>query len=598
VQVVKAAGSSAFASIHGYELPGSGSYDDLEDFVEFDSPRWNSLVTVDVAAASPSNPVELEILDITSPPGSTRAGADDDDDVGGGSDVPPLVRILDSRHMHGARPTVVPDSWKDAVDSILQDYCHYATNIDAPFPGSDKHVQGAVSTHLDDPTFVGPVNSFHSFRIALAGAKSTGKSTCLRYLVNRMLSRLKHGDAACAATAPPRHVFVLDADCGQPELGPPGVVTLTRVSAPMLKPPHTQTVQLSQQALFYGHVTSSVDPTRYIDCIRHLLMAFESMDHDVAETRTLPVLVINLDGWVKSVGEQILQALLEILTPSHVIQLTGDTKSQQFSLGYLDLERTRVHAAFSFNSKQEPSRGPVVRSLISNGAASPAAKLVDSVTMSRVAPPPPLSMSAAALRSIRICSYFLRDDTLWDRVGIHPLKGIVDRQAEIANRLAASKPYRVHFDAIEWNGCFASPDHARSIRSEQSMLDVLNASLVGLCCRAANEISGELRQENHLLPCVGLGLVRAIHREARLFYILTPVPFDRLRTVNCLVRGSVEVPVECTYRGVHSDSFPYQSFEPNCGGGSGSAGSPILGDKPMHSRGNIVRLSLLAKDSM
>jgi hypothetical protein len=101
-------------------------------------------------------------------------------------------------------------------------------------------------------------------------------------------------------------------------------------------------------------------------------------------------------------------------------------------------------------------------------------------------------------------------------------------------------------------------------------------------------------------------LIRSIHREARLFYVLTPVPLDQLRIVNCLVRGSVEVPVECTFRGVQSDSFEYQSFDVNDSSRASRGGgwdpsmqtSSVLGDQPMHSRGNIGRRSLLPKDSM
>jgi polynucleotide 5'-kinase involved in rRNA processing len=591
--------SEGTVSIHGYEL--SASKGD-EDSVDFDSPPWNSLVTLDVLGVDPSNPVELEIDPAVDSPsytiGSDHEDEGDKEEQAGesGFELSPNVRVVDSRRLGGARPTVVPDSWKNSVDSILHDY--ETSYLDATSPIYEPDRQSKVSASHVDPASAVQRTMSPSFRVALTGAKSTGKSTCLRYLVNRVLSL----SCAPAATARPK-LFVLDADCGQPEFGPPGMVTLTAISGPLLKPPHAHPVHQYEQAFFYGHITSAVDPTRYIDCIHHLLMAFEAIEHTSSSSPpSIPILIINLDGWVKSVGEQILQSLMEILVPNHVIQLTGDTKSQQFSLNYLDPDRTRLHHAFSFNSKQESSRGPVVREAPPNGEAMP----LDSLTMSHMSPPPTLSVPAAGLRSVRICSYFLQDPALWDRIVVRQLRGIVDPAAEIGNRLAGAKPYQVSFHAVEWYGCFAAPDHSRSIRSEGSMLDVLNASLVGLCCRAATDGESD-RQENHLLPCVGLGLIRSIHREARLFYVLTPVPCDRLRNVVRLVRGSVQIPVECTFRGSQSDSFPYQSFEPSDNGGAGRDSgsedlsvptSQVLGDQPMRSRGNIARRSLLPKDSM
>ena len=64
--------------------------------------------------------------------------------------------------------------------------------------------------------------------LLVMGAKGVGKSTCCRFLVNSLLS----------LQVP--EVFFLETDLGQPELGPPGVVTLHRIRCPMLQVPHSE----------------------------------------------------------------------------------------------------------------------------------------------------------------------------------------------------------------------------------------------------------------------------------------------------------------------------------------------------------------------
>jgi hypothetical protein len=86
-----------------------------------------------------------------------------------------------------------------------------------------------------------------------------------------------------------------------------------------------------------------------------------------------------------------------------------------------------------------------------------------------------------------------------------------------------------------------------------------------------------------LLPCLGLGLVRAMDRKRRLLFLITPIDVECLQVVNCLTIGSnIHLPVQCYFRGPISESFPYLKFtfqdSPN-----------ILGNDPMKSRNNINR---------
>lgn len=61
--------------------------------------------------------------------------------------------------------------------------------------------------------------------IAVLGAKGAGKSTFIRLLANRLLAA-----SPCVA--------FLDTDCGQPELTPPGMVSLHALCEPRAGPSH------------------------------------------------------------------------------------------------------------------------------------------------------------------------------------------------------------------------------------------------------------------------------------------------------------------------------------------------------------------------
>lgn len=91
-------------------------------------------------------------------------------------------------------PLQVPEDWRAAVSDVLE------------------ALQASTEGVVPVPTTV------------LVGPKGVGKSTLARFLVNQLLN--SHPVVA-----------FLDADCGQPEMTPPGVVSVTLLSQPLLGPP-------------------------------------------------------------------------------------------------------------------------------------------------------------------------------------------------------------------------------------------------------------------------------------------------------------------------------------------------------------------------
>ena len=142
--------------------------------------------------------------------------------------------------------------------------------------------------------------------VAVAGCKGAGKSSFSRLLVNSLLN-----DVPC--------VMYMDTDCGQPEYGAPGMLSLHALSEPALGPPHTHP-RPPIAAHFVGDVSPQSDPDRYAAAVAALYEHYATVGRD-PHTGAWAPLVVNTHGWVKSLGLELLARVLATLAPSHVVQL-------------------------------------------------------------------------------------------------------------------------------------------------------------------------------------------------------------------------------------------------------------------------------------
>ena len=598
--------------------------------VEVASPSWSSYITI--TQLDTSKPTKLKICSIY--PNNNTDGVDSPLTNTKESQRPlhhPTFQLLHPTHSM-ARPTIIPNSWSRAVDEIERD-------IQQQQQQQQHHHQNQCRS-----------------RIVICGGKGVGKSTCLRYTVNRLLSSRN-----CNVNT----VAIVDADVGQPELSPPGLLSLSTITSPLLHPPYMNLIRSNQRrggeddvtctgdssgdnitssspttisSLFFGSVTSKVDPTRYIECVQYLISQYEQQVvvramNDGSDIP--PPLVVNLDGWVKGMGYEILSALLTNtdnggLCPTHIIQIIGETKAKIFDL-------TELVGNLSITTVSPPSLHVV--GAFNNTAVG---ELTTNSTMTVV----PSSVPSSSLRSIRFGSYFVPDQELWDQLIL--LDSFVDRlqhgwnddKCEIAHILASERPYCVPFEAVQY--CMVGTD-CQDVVSEDMILKVLNGSFVGLCydknsltangpadgndgiTSSSNEINNDNDNDPtdqspsrdnannaaigtplHLLECLGLGLIRSIDPKRRLFYILTPVCPTKLHQVQTLVAGNLEVPLQFHFRGVHAESFPYlkinndlhrAELQQQGGGTEGDTGDTNnnnkrrrpIGSDPMQSRNNIAR---------
>ena len=369
--------------------------------------------------------------------------------------------------------------------------------------------------------------------IAVVGAKGVGKSTFVRYLVHRFLSQ-----------TPPKPVHVLDGDTGQAEFGPPGLLTLTHLPQawPLWSLPHHHMLVggvsdpknplappgATQTAVFFGGITSEVDPGRYLESLTHLVQQYR--DTVSAEKRKEP-LIVNLDGWVKGLGFQVLSTFLNTHKPAHVVQINGANATQQVDVSeVLPGSVACVHTL------------PYFRSASSRNVA------------------PALSVPSSAWRDLRYVHYWLDDPGFEVHFSQNDL--IEDSEGDIAYRLASQQPYVVPWDCIQY----------QTIDEKQFSPEALNGCIVGLCENWSREGSKQ---------CVGLGIVRSVDRKKRFFYVLTPVLPAALSKVSHFILGNLCLPVACLRLGKRATSFPFH-WEANML-------TDIVGTAPMRSRKNILR---------
>ncbi|KAJ2807769.1 Polynucleotide 5'-hydroxyl-kinase grc3 [Coemansia helicoidea] len=146
----------------------------------------------------------------------------------------------------------------------------------------------------------------------VAGGQGLGKSTFARLLVNRLIGRFGRA-------------FYMETDLGQPELAPPGVLSLTMLDGPLLGPPFTHTGQTAPyHAVYMGVTTPKNDPDRYADAVQRLAAAYR--DHAAAarmahEDAPVVPLVVNTQGWLKGLGLDLHYSLCEAVRPTNYIQV-------------------------------------------------------------------------------------------------------------------------------------------------------------------------------------------------------------------------------------------------------------------------------------
>jgi polynucleotide 5'-kinase involved in rRNA processing len=500
----------------------------------------------------------------------------------------------------------------------------------------------------------------HNIKAVLCGAKGVGKSTCLRYTANRLLSATesyfepaaivresntvqRQGGTELSKYASVPAICVLDCDLGQPELSVPGSVSMHIVTSngagPFLSAPHLN-LHTPDTSYFLGDVTSKNEPALVLQYVQRLLARYEEIvkearawqeqqqraatkkfvgknsfnalaleessdsdgdDHHQKQSekgsagRALPPLIpllVNLDGYVKNMGAEVVEGIVSLVQPTHALHICGDRDR-----GLIPLEAILGLDMSPAIGDMTPIGGGNNGSAVPNTVALPAADILH-LEPGRVNTAP--RMAAVDLRALRLVSYFLRSDeslseytarsdpalkrvasrenaaqvsgagtssglsrsTSAEKLAVPATAAttslaafnaeavqirngaIVDPLGAVAVALVSQTPIIIPFERIVWATLPLCGDLPPRL-----LLAALNASLVGILVLPevhSDELPSASRSRKRLrhptegefeityatdvptAPCVGMGIVRAVDMKNQRLILTSPVAEELL----------------------------------------------------------------------
>ncbi|XP_021099175.1 polynucleotide 5'-hydroxyl-kinase NOL9 isoform X2 [Heterocephalus glaber] len=367
--------------------------------------------------------------------------------------------------------------------------------------------------------------------VLVCGGQDVGKSTFNRYLINQLLNSI-----SC--------VDYLECDLGQTEFTPPGCISLLNITEPVLGPPYTHQ-RTPQKMVYYGKLSCKNSFENYIDIIKYVFSAYK---------REAP-LIINTMGWVSEEGLQLLIDLIRLLSPSHVVQFSSP-KSKHMPPLTPDYVADRDGLYTKSKSR-----------LRSQGFCLP--EFSDSVEFADEEKDSPVLFAEHKLLSVFSEFSFRKtprnrdshNRIFRDLTVLAYLAQLLPPVPKPLSPLHGLTPYQVPFNAIALRITHSdvAPTH---------ILYAVNGSWLGLC-RILDDIRGYSRgpillAQTPICDCVGFGVCRGIDMEKRLYHILTPVPPEELRSVNCLLVGAISIP-QCVFKSQHGleGTIPYITMDYN-----------------------------------
>uniref|UniRef100_A0A0A9CWF4 Uncharacterized protein n=1 Tax=Arundo donax TaxID=35708 RepID=A0A0A9CWF4_ARUDO len=285
-------------------------------------------------------------------------------------------------------------------------------------------------------------------------------------------------------------VGYLDTDVGQPEFAPPGCLSFHVVGeaiADLLNP----ALREAERFCFFGDISSKRDPEAYLKCLFHLYDYF--VEKYLCDGMEMLPLIVNTPGWVKGAGFDMLVEMLRYICPTTVVEIRISMKNKNLPDGmfWLDGEQTgsemiSIDAAF---------RDAANRSLL-------------------------IQKDSCGMRERRLVEYLKQ---------CFPSDISLATNKELAYALASLPPYQVPFSDVKVM-------HLHCEVPDSEIWYSLNATIVGLAVSNASEAPGSVPN------CVGLGVVRGVDVQKGLLYLITPVPLQRLQSVDLLLQGLIEIP--------------------------------------------------------
>ena len=341
--------------------------------------------------------------------------------------------------------------------------------------------------------------------LLVMGPKGVGKSTCCRYLVNRLLSKVPE-------------VYFLETDLGQPELGPPGVVTLHRLTEPLLRPPHAEQHGHDRVAAYFaGTVTPQTHPALYTASVA---AAFEVYKERIKDCRPAPPLMVNSHGWVTGLGLEMLQQIVATVGAQLVVRLQVGTPERKVKAEDGKLKRAERSSlsrcgplALALGKHKRGHEGEVI--------PNPRASLV-LVDVESAVPEGSAAPLAVQLRWLRMAQHF--------KPRLDPCRP--------ATAMAIQDFFE---DVPRWRvpmGCLSFGLVAGHLLPNE-LEATLTGTVVALCSVEATEPHEFLEPHEAPIQFLAYAFVHSFDCKAREVVIYSSICLEKLKSANLLLRGEV-----------------------------------------------------------
>ncbi|KAK5649600.1 hypothetical protein RI129_000629 [Pyrocoelia pectoralis] len=192
------------------------------------------------------------------------------------------------------------------IEHIAQQIFPNTNNIQCNFNVDQEHSNLLEINPELDP-IIKSMNS--NTRTLLSGGKGVGKSTALRYIINKLLLRYKK-------------VLVIDLDPGQPEFTIPGCLSATIVYDPVFGPNYTH-LREPYKSVFVSNIDISAKPLDYLKNVRLLISLCEHVT-------PMPT-IINYMGYTRGFGLNIFSSVVGCVKPSSIINILSSNPARNFS---------------------------------------------------------------------------------------------------------------------------------------------------------------------------------------------------------------------------------------------------------------------------
>ncbi|CAR29409.1 hypothetical protein ZYGR_0AD00910 [Zygosaccharomyces rouxii] len=158
-------------------------------------------------------------------------------------------------------------------------------------------------------------NSSHDMRVIVLGGKNTGKSTLLRLLAQNFL----YGGSS------QEEILYFDLDPGQPEFSPPDCISINQLSrfTKVLGKHMGQPFFSPIRQHYLGSNSPQDIPHLYLRCIDELVDYLDEQTY-------MGTSLMNLPGWIKGFGLNILNHVIRRYKPTHIVMLESKSSRQYF----------------------------------------------------------------------------------------------------------------------------------------------------------------------------------------------------------------------------------------------------------------------------